>query len=103
MQVPAIIRKGPKDEDASKKLSRTETYFGFRKSWGSIPVSLSMARRVPAGIAGVVRYGSIAVGFLVIPDLMASGGLPVKGKAEGLEPSYNLSISKPRQPSHFMH
>jgi hypothetical protein len=54
-------------------------------------------------IARVVRYGGIAIGFLVISDFMAFSGLPVKSKAERPEACYNLSVSEARQPSHFMH
>ena len=34
-------------------------------------------------IAGVIGNSRIVAGLLVVPDLVASGSLPVKGKAEG--------------------
>lgn len=104
VQVLAIIGYGPKNQDASLNFSEDRELFEVQEVTG---FDTSLSEYCSEGsfrhIAGVVRYGGIAIGFLVVPDFMASSGLPVKGKAEGPEPCYNLSVSVARQPSHFMH
>ena len=41
-------------------------------------------------VAWMVLDGGVSVGFFVVPDLMASGSLSVKGKPESLELLYDL-------------
>jgi len=37
-------------------------------------------------VARMVLDGGVSIGFFVVPDLKASGSLPVKGKPKGLKP-----------------
>ena len=45
-------------------------------------------------VARMIRDGGVAVGLLVVPDLMASGRLSVKHKAVRFKAFDDLSISK---------
>ncbi len=51
--------------------------------------------------ARVVGKGRIEVRFFVIPDLMASWGLPIKSEPEGSKPSHYVFVSESGKPPIF--
>jgi hypothetical protein len=47
-------------------------------------------------VSGMVGDGGVAIGLGIVPDLVASGRLTVKGKAERLETFDDLAVFKTR-------
>lgn len=45
-------------------------------------------------VTGMVGDGGITVGFIVVPDLMTSVGLTVKGKSQGFKAFDDLTVIK---------
>lgn len=51
-------------------------------------------------IAGMVGNSGVSVRLLVVPDFVAAGGLPVKGKAERLKAPGYFAVAETGQPPH---
>jgi len=45
-------------------------------------------------VARMVLDGGVSVGIFIVPDLMTSGSLAVKGKPESLELLYDLPVAE---------
>ncbi len=50
---------------------------------------------------GMVGYGCVTICFLVVPNLVAPGCLPIKGESEGSAPSHNFPVVESCKSSHF--
>lgn len=68
-----------------------------------IDVCLSQngAQRALGHVSGMVGDGGVAVGLMVVPNLVASGRLSIKSKTECLHSFYNPTIIKSGKSPHL--